>query len=234
MINMNRSFKERLSRLPKLGAHELGRPHFKVRNPIVQGMGEAIIQPSYDYYRVVQGNAVSRQLLFTIPQGSQYTPTGGAAFSKTAYHTDLTQSGVLAAPNKLLVRALCGWWHNEIFPLDATQFADNCMVFFQVNQKPYLNIAFGKLPAGGGVFVTGSLTTVNGTSNGYPDAANLYLITEGEILGVQIEQQQNFGITLDPTITQTGVGFTTATTANGGLDVIVKMYLEGVLLRAVQ
>ena len=231
---MNRSFKERLSRLPKLGEHELGRPHFKVQNPIVQGMGEAIIQPSYDYYRVVQGAAVNRQLMFTIPQGGQYTPQGGTAFNKTAYHTDLTQAGVLAAPNKLLVRALCGWFKGNIFPTDATQFANDAMVFFSVNQKPYLNIAFGKLPAGGGVFVTGTLTTVNGTSNGYPDAANLYLITEGEILGVQIEQQQNFGIDLNPTLTETGVGFTATTTANGGFDIIVKMYLEGVLLRAVQ
>lgn len=231
---MNRSFASRLSRLPKLSEHEIARPHFKAHNPIVQGMGEAIVQPSYDYYRVVQGAVTTRQLLFTIPQGGQYTPAGGTAFNKTAYHTDLTQSGVLAAPNKLLVRALSGWWNNSIFPLDATLFADNCMVFLQVNSKPYLNINFGKLPAGGGVFVTGSLTTVNGTNNGYPDAANLYTITEGEILGVQIEQQQNFGVTLDPTITETGVGFTATTTANGGKDVIVKMYLEGVLLRAVQ
>lgn len=221
--------------MPKAGSvHDIGRPHFRAQNPIVQGMGEAIIQPSYDFYRVVQGNATTRQLLFTIPQGGQYTPTGGTAFNKTAYHTDLTQAGVLAAPNKLLVRALCGWWQNNIFPTDADIFADNAMVFFQVNAKPYLNIQFGKLPAGGGVFVTGSLTTVNGTSNGYPDAANLYTITEGEILGVQIEQQQNFGVTIDPTITQSGVGATLTTTANGGLDVIVKMMLEGVLLRAVQ
>jgi hypothetical protein len=231
---MNRSFKARLSRLPKLGEHELGRPHFRVQNPIVQGMGEAIIQPSYDFYRSVQGTAVNRQLMFTIPQGGSYTPNGGVAFNKTAYHTDLTQAGVLAAPNKLLVRAVCGWWRNDIFPTDAALFANDAMVFFSVNQKPYLSIQFGKLPAGGGVFVTGSLTAVNGTSNGYPDAANLYLITEGEILGVQIEQQQNFGVDLNPTITDTGVGFTAATTANGGKDVIAKVMLEGVLLRAVQ
>jgi hypothetical protein len=231
---MNRSFKERLSRLPKLGEHDLGRPHFKVQNPIVQGMGEAIIQPSYDYYRVVQGNAVTRQLMFTIPQGGQYTAAGGAAFNKTAYHTDLTQAGVLAAPNKLLVRALCGWWRNDIFPLDAALFANDAMVFFQVNQKPYLSINFGKLPAGGGAFSTGTITASNNTANGWPDAMNLYLITEGEILGVQIEQQQNFGIDLNPTLTETGVGFTATTTANGGKDVIVKMLLEGVLLRAVQ
>jgi hypothetical protein len=231
---MNGSLRNRLSRLPKTGVHEVGRPHFRARNPIVQGMGEAIIQPFKDFYRVVQGNAVSRQLLFTIPKGGQYTPTGGAAFAKTAYHTDMTLQGVLKAPDKLLVRALAGWWHPSIFPTDAANFADNCMVFFSVNDKPYLNIQFGKLPAGGGVFITGSLTAVNGTSNGYPDAANLYTITEGEILGVQIEQQQNFGVTLDPTLTQTGVGFTAATTANGGTDVIVQMYLEGVFLRAVQ
>lgn len=231
---MNRSLSNRLSRLPKMGAHDIGRPHFRHRNPIVQGMGEAIIQPSYDYYRVVQGNATTRQLLFTIPKGGQYTPAGGTAFSKTSYHTDFALQGVLKAPDKLLVRALAGWYHPSIFPTDAAIFADNAMVYFSVNDKPYLTIAFGKLPAGGGIFVTGSLTAVNGTSNGYPHAANLYTITEGEILGVQIEQQQNVGLTIDPTLTQTGVGATLTTTANGGVDLIVKMYLEGVLLRAIQ
>src|SRR5215469_776220 len=133
---MKRSFASRLSRLPKLMEHEIARPHFRASNPIVQGMGEAIVQPSYDYYRVVQAAVTTRQLLFTIPQGGQYTPAGGTAFNKTAYHTDLTQSGVLAAPNKLLVRALRGWWNNQINATDAVLFADNAMVFFSVNSKP--------------------------------------------------------------------------------------------------
>lgn len=233
---MNRSLTQRLSRLPRLSVHEIGRPRYIARkqNPIVQGMGEAIIQPSYDYYETVQAAATTKQLMFTLPQGQPYTPAGGAAFNKTYYHTDLTQAGVFAAPNKLLVRAIAGWWKNNIHPIDATAFADNAMMTFQVNAKPYLTVPFGKLPAGGGVFATGSITGTNATNNGYPDAANLYTITEGEILGVQIEQQQNFGVTLDPTATATAVGFTAATTANGGFGVIVRVFLEGVLLRAVQ
>ena len=84
--------------------------------------------------------------------------------------------------------------------------------------------------------VTGPVTTnqADSVANGYPDAANIYTITEGEILGVQIEQQQNFGVVIDPTLTETGVGFTALATASGGKDIIVKLYLEGVLLRAVQ
>jgi len=233
---MKRSFASRLSRIPRISEHEITRPHFRAHNPIVQGMGEAIVQPSYDFYEVVQATATTRQLLFTIPQGGQYTPAGGTAFNKTVYHTDLTQSGVLAAPNKLLVRALRGWWNNQIHPTDAVLTADNMMVFFQVNSKPYLNINWGSLPAGGGVQVTGPVTTnqADSVSNGYPDAANIYTITEGEILGVQIEQQQNFGVTLDPTLTSTGVGFTALATGSGGNSIYLKLYLEGVLLRAVQ
>jgi len=231
---MRSVLKQRLSRLPKASAHHIGRPHFRVRNPIVTGMGEAIVQPSYDYYEVVVNTATTRQLLFTVPQGQQYTPAGGAAFTKTFYHTDMTQSGVLPAPNKLLVRAVAVTVRGNIHPTDLNLFLDNCMATFSVNTKPYLVLPVGKLPGGGGGFVSGTLTGVNSAVNGYPHAENLYTITDGEILGVQIEQQQNFQVVLDPTATATGVGFTTLSTANGGFGVVAHVFLEGVLLRSVQ
>lgn len=224
----------RLSRLPKISAHEIGRPHFKLRNPLVTGMGEAIVQPSYDYYETVQGAATTRQLLFTVPQGQQYTPAGGVAFTKTYYHTDMTQSGVLPAPNKLLVRGICVFVKGNIHPTDLNLFTDAAMITFAVNTKNYLVIQAGKLPSGGGPFVSGTLSGVNSAVNGYPDAANIYTITDGDILGVQIEQQQNFSVIVDPTATATGVGFTALTTGNGGFGVDVHVYLEGVLLRSVQ
>lgn len=229
-----RSAQNRLSRLPKVSAFEIGRPHFRVRNPIVANMGEAIIQPSYDYYEVVVATATTRQLLFTVPQGQQYTPAGGAAFTKTYYHTDMQQSGVLPAPNKLLVRAVAVWVRGNIHPTDLNLFLDNAMITFSVNTKPYLILQAGKLPAGGGGFVSGTLATTNSACNGYPHAENLYTITDGEILGVQIEQQQNFQAVVDPTQTATGVGFTTLATAAGGFGVVAKVMLEGVLLRSVQ
>ena len=229
-----RSALQRLSRLPKISAMQIGRPHFRARNPIVANMGEAIIQPSYDYYEVVVNTATTAQTLFTVPQGQQYTPAGGAAFTKTFYHTDMKQSGVLAAPNKLLVRAVAVWLRGNIHPTDMNLFLDNAMVAFAVNDKPYLVLQAGKLPAGGGGFVSGTLTGVNSAANGYPNAENLYTITDGEILGVQIEQQQGFSAVVDPTRTATGVGFTTLSTANGGFGVVAKVMLEGVLLRSVQ
>lgn len=225
---------KKLSRLPKFSAHEIGRPHFRVQNPIVANMGEAIIQPSYDYYEVAVSTATTKQLLFTVPQGQQYTPAGGAAFTKTYYHTDMQQSGVLPAPNKLLVRAVAVWVRGNIHPTDLNLFLDNAMVTFSVNTKDYLVLQAGKMPAGGGGWFTGTITGAQTAGNGYPHAENLYTITDGDILGVQIEQQQNFQVIIDPTQTATGVGYTTLSTANGGFGVSAHVYLEGVLLRAVQ
>src|ERR1700724_3182550 len=84
---------------------EIGRPHGKIRlKNIVQGQMDARVQPLYDIIQVAVNTAVVQQTLFTIPFGQQFTPTGGAATTKTLYHTNLLNSGSLDAPKKLLVK----------------------------------------------------------------------------------------------------------------------------------
>src|SRR5260370_18428436 len=88
-----------------LEEREGGRPHGRrpLKN-IVQGQMDARVQPLYDIFQVAAATAVDQQTLFTIPFGQQFTPTGGAATTKTLYHTNLLNSGSLDAPKKLLVK----------------------------------------------------------------------------------------------------------------------------------
>ena len=109
---------------------------------------------------------------------------------------------------------------------------------FQVDQKDYLKIVLAKLPAGGGAAGFASFAQaaaasqlVASVANGWPDARGIYTL-EGD--GVQIEQQQNFAVILDPTQVQAGA-FTTAVAAalTFGTGVKIIFTLEGMLSRAV-
>ena len=228
----------RLAGLPSLSGHEALRPHFKYNNPIVPGVLEVITQGVYDYYEVAAGNAVTSQILFTIPIGGSYTPAGGSAFQKTIYHTFLEQQGQLQAPQKLLVKGLSLYIRQDVAISDLNSFTGNTQVTFNVSGKDYLNIVAAKLPAGGGTFGSGSIfqTTAANASytsigNGYPQADAIYQL-EGD--GVQIEQQQAFKVTLNPTLVQAGA-FTTAAAAGTtfGTGIKVIFTLEGLLSRAV-
>ena len=224
--------------LPALSEREALRPRFKFRNPIVPGVLEVITQGSYDYYEVAAGNAVTSQIQFTIAQGGSYTPAGGTAFQKQKYHTSLTQNSQLEAPNKLMVKGISLFLRNDITPSDCNLFLGNTLVTFNVNGKDYLNIVAAKLPAGGGtrssfsVFQTTAANASYGSvSNGWEEAGAI-LALEGD--GVQIEQQQTFKVTIDPTQVQAGA-FTTAATGTVNFGTGIKMIttLEGLLSRAV-
>jgi hypothetical protein len=233
---MNSRFNvSRFKSLPKLQENEVLRPHFRHRNPIMPGQLEIITQGSYDYYEVAVATAVTAQILFTIPQGGQYTPAGGAAFTKQKYHTSLTQAGQLEAPNKLMVKGISLWARGDISAGDANLWFGNTQASFFVQGKPYLEIVAAKLPGGGGNtgFFTSDVAAVTAAtvSNGEPFAGAI-LALEGD--GVQIEQQQNFRVTLDPTLVQAGA-FTTGAAAGTtfGTGVKVICTLEGLLSRAV-
>jgi hypothetical protein len=232
--NARKAFKS----LPVLGEREALRPRFKYQNPIVPGVLEVITQGSYDYYEVAAGNPVTAQILFTIAQGGSYTPSGGTAFQKQKYHTSLTQNSQLEAPNKLMVKGISLFIRNDATPSDLNLFLGNTLATFNVNGKDYLNIVAAKLPAGGGtrssftVFqATAAAAAYGSAGNGWEEANAIYAL-EGD--GVQIEQQQTFKLTLDPTQVQAGA-FTTAaaggTTFGTGIKLIAT--LEGLLSRAV-
>lgn len=233
----------RFAHLPEVSAREVGRPKFRFRNPIVSGMLEIITQHLYDYYEVAVATVVTKQILFTIPIGGQYTPAGGAAFNKTKLHTNLQQQSQLQAPNKHLTRALGLFFRPDINATDLNLFLGNTLARFIVNDKEYVIGLVGKFPGGGGPHIsTSAATTVAATtqsltaaSNGYPDARNLYVMEHD---GVQIEQQQAFQVELDPTLPQAGAFTTQAAAPAGGqfpgTGIKAWANLEGTLARAVQ
>ena len=220
--------------LPVLRESEVLRPKFLYNNPIIPGVLEVTTQGLYDYYEVAASTAVTAQILFTIPRGNQYTPAGGTAFTKAYYHTNLNQAGMLSAPRKFMVKGLSAFLRTDIAPADYNQFAGNTLVTFQVDEKAYLRTVLAKLPGGGGAsgFAQVNLATAAARldgciANGWPEANAIYQL-EGD--GVQIEQQQNWAVVIDPTQVQSGA-FTTAaaagTTFGNGVKLIFT--LEGLL-----
>ncbi len=86
-----------------------GRPKHYRHNPTFPGNVYLYHQGMYDKYQVKANNALDDQILFSIPIGGQYTPTGGTAVKKNRYMTNLTgQGGILPAPRRLMVKFISG------------------------------------------------------------------------------------------------------------------------------
>jgi len=259
MVNKKISsrYGSRFDKCREIEEKEVGRPKtFMLRkNPIVAGQLEYLVQPIYDFYGVAVNTAVTKQSLFSLPIGQQYTPSGGAAFSKTIYHTNLVQAGMLDAPKKLLIKAVALCPRGDISPQDLASFIGQTHVELQISGKPYWQSRGDKVPAGAGPFsqnistqtLTAGGTMSNNGSNGWPDANNVATITDPmpqipglaamePILGQLIEQNQNFVVILDPTITG-AAAFTTLAAAPAtqfvGTGINAHVYLEGVLARAI-
>ena len=236
---------------------EVGRPRLETlrKNPIIAGQLEYLVQPIYDFYGVAVATAVTKQSLFAQPIGGQYTPAGGAALVKTLYHTNLVQPGMLDAPKKMLVKLISVIVRGDAAPQDGVSFLGQTLAQLQISGKDYSTTLVSKLPAGGGAWsqnistqtLAAGGTMANAFANGYPHALNAYTITDDApqvpglppmdpILGQLIEQQQNFFVTLDPTLTG-AAAFTTLAAAPAtqfvGTGLNVHVYLEGVLMRAV-
>jgi hypothetical protein len=221
------------------------------KNPIVAGQLEYLVQPLYDFYGVAVATAVTKQQLFAQPIGASYTPSGGVAFVKTLYHTNLVQPGMLDAPKKHLVKAVAGVIRSDIGPQDLNSFIGQTLAQLTISGKDYWTALFSKCPAGAGSFWFGvsptAATLGTSGSNGWPSAQNVATITDPmpqipgldpmePILGQLIEQNQNFAVVLDPTITGSAA-FTTLAAAPAtifpGTGINVHLYLEGVLARAI-
>lgn len=257
MVKNNSRYKSRFAHCREITEREVGRPRLEMlrKNPIIAGQLEYLVQPVYDFYGVAVATAVTKQSLFANPVGASYTPSGGAAFIKTLYHTNLVQPGMLDAPKKLLVKAISVIVRGDASPQDGVSFLGQTLAQLQISGKDYSTTLVSKLPAGGGAFTSNISTQTlaaggtisNAFANGYPHALNAYTITDeapqvpglppmDPILGQLIEQQQNFFVTLDPTITG-AAAFTTLAAAPAtqfvGTGLNVHVYLEGVLMRAV-
>lgn len=250
-------YQSRFAGCREITEREVGRPRLESlrKNPVIAGQLEYLVQPIYDFYAVAVATAVTKQSLFATPIGSAYTPSGGAAVTKTLYHTNLVQPGMLDAPKKLLVKAISINLRNDIDIHDLNSFIGLTVAQLQISGKDYWTSLVSKCPAGGGgfgyVWSTQTLAaggTIGGSaSNGYPTTTNVNTITDDApqvpglppmdpILGQLIEQQQNFFVVLDPTLTG-AAGFTTSVAAPAtqfvGTGVNCHVFLEGVLMRAV-
>lgn len=240
-MRANRQSKK-YAHLPELHASDLGRPRLRMRNPIVAGFLEGITQALYDIYAIALNTATVKLTLFSVPQGQTYNFGGVTAFTKTLAHTSQVLAGVLEAPKKHIVRAISVFTEGNMVGNDLEKFLE-CFCQFSVNGKSYQDTIVGRLPAGGGAFAAmmGTFTATNGfslTANGYPDARNTYTLAYG---GVPIEQQQNFSVVIDPTISNvTAAAFTTANvvaapgTPIAGTGIFAHVFLDGTLFRAVQ
>lgn len=233
---------------------EVGRPHGRMRlRNIVQGQMDARVQPLYDIFQVAINTAVVQQTLFTIPFGQQFTPTGGAATTKTLYHTNLLNSGSLDAPKKLLVKNISILNRPDMSVADTNALVGQFVVQFTTLGKQFWVGHAQKAPGGGGTFASGAATFTApqaqiAASNGWPSGQNTAPITDAvpdipgyppitPITGVLLEQGQPFQVIVDPTLT----GATVYTTANStttvpgyvSVGVIAWCYLEGITLVAI-
>ena len=224
-------------------------------NPIVAGQLEYLVQPIFDFYGVAVATQVTKQTMFSLPIGSQYTPAGGAAKNKTQYDTNLVQAGMLDAPKKFLVKAVAVLVRSDVAASDLNSFIGTSTVELTISGKSYWLSVVSKAPAGAGSFYSGfstqtlaaAGTVANVGSNGWPSAQNVATITDPmpqipgldpmePILGQLIEQNQNFQVIIDPTISG-AAAFTTLAAAPAtqlvGTGINAHVYLEGVLARAI-
>jgi len=235
---MRRGFRN----LPEILAEELGRPRARFRNPIMAGFLEGITQALYDIYAVALNTATIKLMLFAVPQGQTYNFGGVTAFVKTLAHTSQVLAGVLEAPKKHIVRAISVSTEGNVVGNDLEKFCKT-FVQFNVNNKSYQDTLVERLPGGGGpsAAMMGTFAATNGyslTSNGLPLTQNTYALAYG---GVPIEQQQNFNVVIDPTISNVAAAaFTTANTVSApgtpiaGTGIFAHVFLDGILFRAVQ
>ncbi len=251
---MKLSKSKKYAGLQELSAHEVGRPHFLMRNPVFAGVGSFLRQPVYDYYGVAANTATTRQVLFTIAQGGNYTPAGGAQFAKTFVHTSLTQAGQLESPKRQLVRNISVILDAEVNQLDAARFASQTQLRFQFSDGVFfLDTLVGLCGRGALAWASQSLdgaaaaTAIGVTGLGLPGASVGYDVCErgvpesefGEdIVGISIGQTENFAVVLDPTQAAhvAAVGFTTqlAAAVPGGIGIRAWVLLEGMQARAVR
>lgn len=243
---------------------ELGKPRLRTSNPLMAGYLEGITQALYDIYFAAPGvTGIVALNLFQLPIGSNYAFNNVGAFAKTRNHTNLTLNGVLAAPNKHIIRAISVYVQGvqssgvstspaaapvapqpELHPVDMLNFAATyCNL--SINEKPYQDTIIGRLPAGGGVVLSGfssgptagTQVLSSSSNNGWPDVRNTYSLAYG---GIPLEQQQTFNFLIDPTKAAGGAWNTiSATPAAGtqniqGTGIGAWVFLDGTLFRAVQ
>lgn len=225
--------------LREVAQEELGRPHHRHKNPIQVGTLYVFREPQYDVYQATVAVALASRTLFSVPIGQSFTPIGGAAVNKTAWHTSMSQNSLFPQPRKFYIRQLFLYISGYVsaasssmgVPQDFNGFLLTTLITMLISGRSFLTTHAHRLPSGGGLYGGSSAIMTNGMP---ADMNSGGFLTWGQN-GETIEQGQAVQVTVDPTQAGTGnavtIPITTATAANDGAGINVHVYLDGTLFR---
>jgi hypothetical protein len=237
----------RYDRLPTIDPIQVGRPKLQLRNPVLADGGEVLDWTYYDFFSCALNTLFNqRQILFSKGVGTEYTPVGGSAFSKTFLHTNVEGSGGLL-PNgyKIDVQALRLVVDQGIQFIDLNDLLYMTLATFNIGQKQYFQAPYGNLPGGVGAVLSAApdipvggtgVTLANGplNCNGWPgNLRGVYSLSAG--LEASIDYGQNFNFTVDPTQGENGSWSTQPNTDQPpGVGFRAWQHLDGILTRPTQ
>lgn len=215
---------------------ERGRKQHYASNPIVPGVADYVMWDYYDDITFAAGAAVPTNFkLFVLPIGQ-----GG----KTKANTNLEQVSSLPSPYVFNVTHLGFKFNENINPIDIDAFVAQSYFEFWVNNKVYIEGKFNRFPAGGGIVMSSTQTSVSQVNNGWAVAGNMYdlrlpgglnlgnIVADG-FTGIYILQQQNFKIEVN--LPGGALNLTASdATPNPGKGLLLEVYAYGILSRSVQ
>lgn len=219
-----------MARIRKFNAADLGRIRTRSRwshaNPVVAGLRELITQPLYSTVTVAANTA--------FPQLSTFFQAVIGAAGVTQQQTNMTQAGILPAPQKFSVRALRLAVRNDANQTDLINLLYQTWLRLYVSEKPYfLGPAFLLTAGGGAVGYAALLDTAgqgtnvfNITSNGLQDQRNIFALSRP----IEVEQNEQFRLELN-----LGVAFNTVAAGSvpAGTGLTIVSILDGELSRGV-
>lgn len=217
--------------LRSVKAEDLGVPHFRHHNPVVEGKLYVFRDPLYDTYMVAANTAVTSQRLFTVPEGGNTTYAGVTAYAKTSWDTNMQLNALLPQPQKFYTRSLLCYLFPNVLLADALRFNTDTRVTFNISSRNFYDGFLAFLPGGASL----SSASSGVVSNGWPVISPSFE-TYGDN-GETIEQGQSLNVIVNPTLANNATAatatYTTATTANAGLGIMLRVYLDGLKFREV-
>lgn len=219
-----------MARIRKLNQADLGRIRTRDRwsydNPIVAGLRELLTQPLYSTVAVAANTA--------FPALSTFFQAVIGAAGVTQQQTNMTQAGILPAPQKFSVRALRLAVRNDANHTDLINLLYQTWLRLYVSEKPYfLGPAFLLTAGGGPVGYAAEVGTVavgdviyNITANGSQDQRNIFALSRP----IEIEQNEQFRLELT-----LGTAFNTVAAGSrpAGTGLTLVAILDGELSRGV-
>lgn len=232
-----RGTQSRFDRLPTIDIEQVGRPRLRLKNPVLADGGEVIDWTLYDFFSVALGTSFNVEIsLFSQPVGGTYQPVGGTAFNKTLLHTNLRATGG-QLPNgyKLDIQALRLVVDQAIQYKDLDNLLYSTFVDVSIGQKDYFQGTFANLPGGVGAVLNGAAST--GTplnANGWQgNLRGIYSFSAG--LEASIAYGQNFGVLVNPLLSEAGVWSSQGSGATpAGVGIRAWQHLDGVWTRPTQ